>query len=187
MPSLSSCTTPSYIFWPLLTCNVLVSQSGMDLTPPSAEGGVLTTGPPVKSPKAFFIYLITIKVDLSSIVQVLIYPCQIYKGKLELSKNFYMTYFCLEAEGLDKYSIEWERMWMYPFCFLLAMPCGLWGLSSSTRDWTWAPSSGNLGVLITGLLGNSQHILFLKCIYFGCAGSCWGSWPLEHTDWVAQA
>ena len=106
MLSLSFYTTPPYFFWPLLTCNILVSQSGMDPTPPAAEGGVLTTGPPGKSPKPFFIYLITVKLDLSSIIQVLIYSCQIYRGKLELSKNFYKTYFCLEAEGLDKYSIE---------------------------------------------------------------------------------
>ena len=177
---------PVNFFWPLLTSSILVSQSGMDSTPPAAEGGVLTTGPPGKSPKSFLIYLITIKLDLSIILQVLIYPCQIYKGILELSKNFYMTYFCLQAEGLTKYSIEWERMWIYPF-FFLARPCGLWDLSSSARDWTWAPSSGKLGVLITGLLGSSQHILFLKFTYFGCAGSCCGSWPLEHTDSVVVA
>ena len=42
----------------------------------------------------------------------------------------------------------------------LATPGSIWDLSSLTRDWTCAPCSGKLRVLITGLPGKSLQLQF---------------------------
>ena len=50
---------------------------------------------------------------------------------------------------------------LFIYLFILAMPGGLWSISSLTRDWTRALSSETLRVLTTGLSENSQNLIFL--------------------------
>ena len=39
------------VFFGHVACGILVPQPGIEPTPPALEGGVLTTGPPGKSPE----------------------------------------------------------------------------------------------------------------------------------------
>ena len=56
-----------------------------------------------------------------------------------------------------------KQMHFY-FIFFLAAPCGMWDLSSQTRDQTCAPCSGR-AESTTGLPGKSQTDVFLKSSY----------------------
>ena len=45
----------SFFFWPhCAACGILVPRPGIEPVPPAVERGVLTTGPPGKSPKIAF-------------------------------------------------------------------------------------------------------------------------------------
>ena len=46
--------------------------------------------------------------------------------------------------------METSKSFVKCFFFLLPIPCGMWDLSSPTRDQTHAPCSGKGGILTTG-------------------------------------
>ena len=50
-----------FYFFCSLSCEILVSQSGIEPTPPALEDEVLTAGPPGKSPYIVFLILFSQK------------------------------------------------------------------------------------------------------------------------------
>ena len=58
-----------FYFFCSLSCEILVSQSGIEPTPPALEDEVLTAGPPGKSPYIVFLILFSVNQEARSSVK----------------------------------------------------------------------------------------------------------------------
>ena len=84
---------------------------------------------PVHSMSGFLFFIIT---ELYSIIWIYSWP-SIFTGFMH---------------SWIQPTMDWKKFFFYRFCFVsLAVPCGLWDLSSLTRPWQWKSQALTIGLL----------------------------------------